>query len=65
MVSKHGGECDFCGKVFEYRISVPYGGISSPGYTWVDFGKYKPSRAWFCRSHSNIEIEQKLKELDV
>lgn len=65
IVTKHGAECDICGLNFEYEIIFPIVGICSPGYVHVEYGKYKPSRAWFCRTHTNEEIDKKLKELDV
>jgi hypothetical protein len=65
MITKNGAECDICGLNFEYEIVIPYLGIVSPFFTHVEYGKYKPSRAWFCRTHTNKEIENKLKELDV
>lgn len=59
-----GAACNICGKEFEYSLHSP-GGIFSVGYNHYDFGKYNPQRIWFCRTHSNKEIEKKIKELDI
>lgn len=67
IVDYVGAECDICKKRFQYSCCVSISGasIGASGFNYTDFGKYKPSRMWYCRSHSNEEIEAKLKELDV
>lgn len=67
IISYHGTSCDICGKEFQYKIFIPSPmPVSACGpYHFKDFGEYKPTRMWYCRSHSNVEIEKRLKELDI
>lgn len=68
VVIYYGVACDICGKEFQYQANASSNGfhIYPVGAYWYqDFGKYKPTRMWYCRSHSNKEIEIKIKELDI
>lgn len=60
-----GAKCDICGKEFQYCSMGPPQITKAMGpYEYAYFGKYKPSCIWYCRTHSNKMIEDKIKELD-
>lgn len=66
IVRYYGTKCGICGHNFQYMVAVPPLVTKAVGpYEYTEYGKYKPSRLWYCRSHSNKEIEEKIKELDV
>lgn len=63
-----GEKCGICGQEFQYEASASMAGFNlrpiGP-YWYQKFGQYKPQTLWYCRSHSNKDIEAKIKELDV
>lgn len=64
-IDDYGTACDVCGEEFEFSIIIPLGFIDAKGpYNYIKYGKFKPATMWFCRKHTDKEIEAKLKELD-